>query len=299
MTEKTTTNTDSANMTVEHNPWTENLTGWQKHIKINGDLLPKRILRPYWLLPPVRIDDKQYVYPDGDDRKDLLNMIYGFAYIIAAGAALGWIVTGFTETTALLVTLICLAIALPIHSYEQKLKYNQYMIFDRERSIVRIEMGVFKKKIIERPFQECEGRLHRQAHVIMMHFALYLEHPDGFGGFKLLSTSTIDEPLGFWSFLVQYMDKSKPLPDIPYLENYPDREPGLGKGFGSDKKEWKKLEKQPDFVDPYIAWLSELQEHPEWDKLNYGRKFKTPWVPQLAIFIVVTALLMLAVILTT
>jgi hypothetical protein len=294
MTDKTTEHTDTNDAPGEYNPWTANLTDWQKHIKINGDLLPKRILRPYWLLPPVRMDDKQYVYPDGDDRKDLLNMVYGFAYLIAAGASLGWIVTGFTETTALLVTLICLTIALPIHSYDQKLKYNQYMTFDRERGVVRIEMGVFKKKIIERSFHECEGRLHRQAHVIMMHFALYLEHPDGFGGFKLLSTGTIDEPLGFWSFLVQYMDKSKPLPDIPLLENYPDREPGFG-----SHEDWKKLEKQPDFIDPFALWLAELEQHPEWDKLNYGREFKTPWVPQLAIFIVVTALLMLAVILTT
>jgi hypothetical protein len=287
MTEKTTTHTDSADSPGEYNPWTANLKGWAKHIRASGDLLPKQLLRPYWLLPPVRIDDKQYVYPDGGDLKSALGMIYGFAYIIAAGAGLGWIVTGFAETNALLVTLICLAVALPIHSYAQKLEHNRYSIFDREKGIVISESGWFKKKERILPFHECEGRLHRQAHGLgMIHFTLHLKHPSMAGYIRLMSTSTIDEPLGYWSFLVQYMDTSKPLPDIPLLENFPVREPGLG-----SPEDWEKLEKQPDFLDPFAYWLAELEAHPEWDKVNYGRDFSQAWKPVLAFILVILAFL--------
>jgi hypothetical protein len=298
MTEKTKTQTDSDEAPVEYNPWAANLKGWRKHAEIPGDLLPKRLLRPYWLLPPIRIDDKQYVYPDGGDLKGALGMVYGFTYIIAAGAGLGWIVTGFTETNAFLTTLICLAIALPIHSYAQKLEHNRYCIFDREKGIVISESGWFKKKERIFPFHECEGRIHRQAHVYTVHFALYLTHPSVFLAIRLMSTDTIDEPLGYWSFLLQYMDKSKPLPDIPYLEKYPDREPGFGRGFGDGKKEWSKLEKQPDFIDPYALWLAELEDHPEWDKANYGRELKSDWWQQLLVFVIVTAVIGTAAYLT-
>jgi hypothetical protein len=294
MTDKTTEPTDANDAPEEYNPWTTNLKGWQKHAEIPGKPLPKRLLRPYWFEPPVRLDDKQYSYLNITDRKSGLGMVYGFAYIIATGACVGWIATGFTETTALLVTLICLAIALPIHSYAQKLEYDRFRIFDREKGVFISERGWFKKKTIEVPFHECEGRLHRQAHVYLMHFALYLHHPSVFGGIPLISTSTLDEPLGYWSFLLQYMDKNKPLPDIPLLKDYPEREPGLG-----SREEWKELEKQPDFIDPYALWLAELEQHPEWDKANYGREFKSDWWQQLLVALVVGALLFVAAYLTT
>ena len=64
----------------------------------------------------------------------------------------------------------------------------------------------------------------------------------------------------------QYMDKSKPLPDVPWLEDYPNKEPGLG-----DFESWKVKQKKDEIVDPYAVWLYELSQHPEWDVGNYGR----------------------------
>jgi hypothetical protein len=62
------------------------------------------------------------------------------------------------------------------------------------------------------------------------------------------------------------MDKRKPLPDVPWLEAYPNKEPGLG-----DYESWKEKQKKDEIVDPYAVWLYELSQHPEWDVGNYGR----------------------------
>lgn len=94
---------------------------------------------------------------------------------------------------------------------------------------------------------------------------LMLVHPS-LGTFLLTEGADLDLPLGFWSFLIQYMDKSKPLPDIPFLKDYPNREPGLG-----EWSSWKKKMGTFQIDDPYALWLKELEQHPELDVGNYGR----------------------------
>jgi hypothetical protein len=294
MIDKITEPTDANDEPGEYNPWTANLKGWQKHAEIPGKPLPKRLLRPYWFEPPVRLDDKQYVNLNITDRKSGLGMIYGFAYLIAFACVFVWLLSPDDDMTVLYVSVVAFLLAIPTNLYAQKLEYDRFRIFDREKGVFISERGWFKKKTLEFPFHECEGRLHREAHVYLMHFALYLHHPSVFGGIKLVSTSTIGEPLGYWSFLLQYMDKNKPLPDIFLLEKYPERELGFG-----TPDEWKKLEKQPDFIDPYALWLAELEQHPEWDKANYGREFKSDWWQQLLVVLVVGALLFVAAYITT
>jgi hypothetical protein len=288
MTDKTTEPTDANDEPEEYNPWTANLKGWQKHAKIPGNLLPKKLLRPYWFLPPIRLDDKQYMYPDGGDLKSALGMVYGFAYLIAFACVFVWLLSPDDSMTELYVSVAAFLLAIPTNLYTKKLEHDRYCIFDREKGIVISEWGWYKKKERVFPFHECEGRLYREAHVYLMHFGLYLYHPSESGFIRLMSTSTLDEPLGYWSFLLQYMDKNKPLPDIPLLKDYPEREPGLG-----SREEWKELEKQPDFIDPYALWLAELEQHPEWDKVNYGRELKSDWWQQLIFALVVLAITVL------
>jgi hypothetical protein len=67
-----------------------------------------------------------------------------------------------------------------------------------------------------------------------------------------------DLSLGYWSFLIQYMDKSKPLLGVPLLEAYPNKEPGLG-----DYESWKAKLKPEEVVEPYAIWLTELAMYPE------------------------------------
>jgi hypothetical protein len=164
-------------------------------------------------------------------------------------------------------SVIALAIALPLHKYGKRLKRNRFHIYNRETGIIRKQYGWFKVKYNERPFWECEGRIvSAPNHFGLMRHTLFLSHPSVGLGTAVLEGADYDLPLGFWSFLVQYMDKSKPLPDVQYLKEYPNKEQGLG-----DWKSWKRKAKNREIADPYEVWKLELSKHPELDVSNYGR----------------------------
>jgi hypothetical protein len=251
-------------------------------MRIPGTILPKRWLRPYFYDHPYRIDDKQYVIASISSLKDGLHFVYGSLYIIAGGAALGWSATRFQDLIALSVVLICLVIAIPLHKYGKTLKRNRFEIFDRERGVYHWEYGWFKLKYREIPFWKCEGYLvSAPNHMGLMRHMLFLQRPKGKSGIMLIEGTDYDLPLGFWSFLIQYMDKSKPLPDIPSLKEYPDRDPGLG-----DFKTWRKKVAKGEIIDPYVAWMAELNKHPEWDVGNYGRDLSKSGTTQAKIIFV-------------
>jgi hypothetical protein len=249
-----------------NNPW-HHMKGVLKRMEIPGKILPRRWLRPYYFAAPHRIDDKQYVIPSVSSLKESLHFFYGFLYIVAGGAAFGWTLTSFEVDPALWVTLCCLAIAIPAHIYGRHLKQDRFDIYDRETGIFREEYGWFKRKYHEIPFWECHGRLvSGPNHFGIIKHSLHFSHPTFGLGTLVVESSTYDVPLGYWSFLIQYMDKNKPLPDIPYLKDYPNRDPGLG-----DWDAWEEKMKKDEIVDPYAIWLTELGRHPEWDVANYGR----------------------------
>ena len=85
---------------------------------------------------------------------------------------------------------------------------------------------------------------------------LYVEHPQA--GLHPLDdghSATLNMKLGFWSFIVQYMDKTRPLPAGGPFENLPDTDPGLG-GW----EDWSANATQSGFVDPFALWLKELMD---------------------------------------
>ncbi|MEJ2464037.1 MAG: hypothetical protein P8098_20800 [Candidatus Thiodiazotropha sp.] len=248
------------------NPW-HHMKGIRQHLKVPGTILPKRLLRPYYLEYPHRIDDKQYVITSLSSLKDGLHFVYGSFYLLAGGVALEWAATLFRGEFEPWMILICLIIGIPLHKYGKTLKRNRFHIYDRETGMVRKEYGWFKVKYHERPFWECEGRIvSAPNHFGLMRHTLFLSHPSVGLGTAVLEGVDCDLPLGFWSFLVQYMDKNKPLPNVQYLRDYPNKEPGLG-----DWKSWKRKIQNREIADPYEIWKLELSKRPEWDVSNYGR----------------------------
>jgi hypothetical protein len=265
MTETTATVVNAAQRLL-NNPW-HHMKGIQRHLRIEGKILPKhRLLRPFYHEYPKRLDDKKYVIPSLSSLKGGLHFFYGGLYMIAGTAVVGWTATSFREEIALWVVLCCLAIAIPAHIYGRNLKQDRFITYDRERGVVRLEYGWFRLKYREIPFWESEGYLvNSPNHMGLMRPTLHLQHPSK-GSFVIVEGAEYDLPLGYWSFLIQYMDKSKPMPDVPWLEDYPNKEPGLG-----DYESWKEKLKKDEIVDPYAVWLTELALHPEWDVGNYGR----------------------------
>jgi hypothetical protein len=243
------------------------MKGIQRHLRVEGKILPKhRLLRPFFHEYPKRLDDKQYVIPSPSSLKESLHFFYGSLYLIAGGTAfLGWGAQG-DYPQLYYAAIVALLIAIPAHIYGRSLKQDRFITYDRERGVVRLEYGRFRLKCREIPFWESEGYLITSPNQMgLMRPTLRLMHPSA-GSFVIVEGAEYDLPLGYWSFLIQYMDKSKPLPDVPWLEAYPNKEPGLG-----DHSSWKEKQKKDEIVDPYAVWLYELSQHPEWDVGNYGR----------------------------
>jgi hypothetical protein len=163
---------------VSNNPW-HHMKGIQRHLRIEGKILPKhRLLRPFYHEYPKRLDDKQYVVPSLSSLKGGLHFFYGSLYLIAGGLALEWSATLFRGEFEPWAIAICLAIALPTHLYGRSLKQDRFIIFDRERGILRLEYGWFKLKYREIPFWESEGDLvNSPNHAGLMRPTLHLQHP--------------------------------------------------------------------------------------------------------------------------
>jgi hypothetical protein len=163
---------------------------------------------------------------------------------------------------------IGLVVGIILHIIARRTPVSWYSYFERDMGYYETRVGFLRKRrrVL---FKECEGRLVTGASYIgTVHYHLFLDCP-GVGSYLLMTqpASGADDLLGYWSFLVQYMDKKKPLPDIKALEAYPNREPGLG-----SRQEWEEKKNAPDFVDPYAEWQIQLKHNPQWDLANYYMK---------------------------
>lgn len=239
-------------MTKKKVPW----------IKLVGKPLPKRLLRPFLLVEPISLDRERYVFVSGADGSNYVFVMMGIMYVVAGGAALGSVISKFREPVAIAMALIALIVALLLHYRFRTMKPRKFAVFNREAGTVQQPAGVFSKTVVEAPWDEWTGRLWVMSSTtgIPRHVLSLVHIPS----YKLweLHTDVIDTDtlLGFWSFLVQYMDKEGPLPDVPELEAYPNRTKGLGTW-----KEWGDNYRTPD---PYSEWLSELKANPELDVIN-------------------------------
>ncbi|MEJ2267397.1 MAG: hypothetical protein P8X95_28555, partial [Anaerolineales bacterium] len=94
---------------------------------------------------------------------------------------------------------MALIIAIPSHLYGRSLKQDRFIIFDRERGILRLEYGFFRLKYREIPFWESEGYLITSPNQMgLMRPTLRLIHPSA-GSFAIVEGAEYDLPLGYWS----------------------------------------------------------------------------------------------------
>jgi hypothetical protein len=141
-----------------------------------------------------------------------------------------------------------------------------YVVFDREKGVLRKWVSANKKdpgpRSVPReyPFSECEARLSRVDNPMRATFAhsLNIYHPSEKGAvFSTFDFSEKDHALGFWSFLLQFMDKEALLPGYPMLKPFANRTKGVG-----SPDEWAAFKKLPGFVDPLQVWLGKHQVDP-------------------------------------
>ncbi len=238
-----------------------------------GRTLPNRVLRPFFHMACGPFDDKQYREISGGDKSLNLCMIYGFLYLGAVICFTLWTVFYF-DIRWFLGGLLCLVLAVSLHRYLNRMEPTRFNTFDRETGLCCFTCGFWGNIKNEYPFAECEGRISRSARRTgaSCHM-LYLYHPQLGCEYLFESISGIDLCLGYWSFLVQYMDKNAPLPDVPQLEQYPNRTPGLGSW-----EDWKRKAKAPNFFDPFYQWEAELNRNPKLDIAYYwAHPEEAPW----------------------
>lgn len=233
--------------------------------KLPGKPLPKRLLRPFSYGEPVSLDDKQYVILGLGDRVGIVEGLMIIPYVIAVGGGLGWFATRLQEPIALIVAIVALVVAITMHYTSKRMKHNQFTVFDREKGTVTFPRGMFQKGVLEGPWENWSARLWVQSsYAGAAEHTLSLVHlPTGLMGMLTVSITGVDFPLGYWSFLVQYMDKNAPLPKCAHLEKYPNLTTGLGTW-----KEWEETQRTVGHSDPYYAWLAEVKEDPSLDVAN-------------------------------
>jgi hypothetical protein len=229
-----------------------------------GELLPKRWLRPFKTSDYVTIDNKRLVQ-EGIGKKEIIGFFSGLAYLAGGTAGFLGVISSGNFPELFNISGITLIIGIILHVIAKRTPVSWYTYFERDTGYFETRFG-FRRKRYRIPFKDCEGRLIASGSYIgTINYSLVLTYP-GIGGFLLMQrpASSVEDMLGYWSFLVQYMDNKKALPDIKALENYPNREPGLGTW-----KEWEERQKNPDFTDPYAVWQIELKHNPQWDLANY------------------------------
>lgn len=240
-------------------------------IKLVGKPLPKRLLRPFFYREPFSLDDERYVVVSSLDGSTYVFVLMGIMYVVAAGAGLGSVISRFREPVAIAVTVIALVIALALHYRFRTMEPRKFAVFDRKGGTVQLPCGVFSKKVIEAPWHEWSGRLWLESSSTGVgRHILSLVHLPSYRLWELHNdVINTDSLLGIWSFLVQYMDKEGPLPDVSELEAYHNRTKGLGTW-----KEWEESYRGPD---PYRQWLAELKANPELDIFNTEVEKRRGW----------------------
>lgn len=164
-----------------------------------------------------------------------------------------------------MIATIALIIGIAMHYVSTRIKHNQLTIFDREKGTVTFPKGLFSPGNYEGPWGDWSARLWIQSTSVgaAQHTLSIVHLPTQKMGMLTASITGVDIPLGFWSFLVQYMDKNAPLPNIAELENYSNRTDGLGTW-----EEWEEGSSRVGKRDPYYEWLAELKEDPSLDEVN-------------------------------
>ncbi len=225
--------------------------GARPHTLVPGGRLPlpKKLLRPYVFETPTAADADRYCCERRPEKGRYYDMILWTVLCAGLGLLpLGWAVG--------LPFILLAGLAYGGLRYVKRIRGA---ILDRENGNLILHKGWLLRPLAL-PFDQCQGLLITEAHP--MGFAtsrLFVEHPQlGLHTVTDDNSPALDKELGLWSFFVQYMDKTRPLPKTGPFENLPDADPGLG-----DWEDWSTKTTQSGFVDPFAQWLKALAEKGE------------------------------------
>lgn len=149
-------------------------------------------------------------------------------------------------------------------------------VFDRTAGTVRTPAHpLIRKKPTETPFEEWEAitRFY-YTQIGSPTYEIFVRNTHIPYIVLIGVAGTFDQVLAMWSFLLQYMKKDAPLPDVPDLEQYPNRTKGLGTW-----EEWKWKSRLPDFVDPYEVAKAKMDHEQDGKETDRNAGMEKPDAP--------------------
>ena len=231
---------------------------WQRYMEKYGiRKLPREITRPFEVVGAEELDDRELRISPSWGMGMWLYLLRNFGYTAAIIGIAGILASqlGFADPFFRPFLLIGLPAGIFFHLLSYLIKPRQ-VVFDRTTGMVRTPAHpLLFRKATETPFEEWEA----------ISWFYYTQIGSPTYNFLVRNTkirypvlmgvsATFDEVLGMWSFLLQYMKKDAPLPDIPSLAKYPNRTKGLGTW-----EEWELASRWPDFVDPYEEAVDRME----------------------------------------
>ncbi len=253
-------------------------TFWQRYMDKYGiKKLPREIVRPFRVCAAEELDDKELRIAPSWGMEMWLYILRNLAYTAAFVGLMVSLVAPTKFDTPIYAKLffVSLTAGVILHVASYLIPKRQ-AVFDRTTGMVRTpNHPLIRKKATETPFEEWEAisRFY-YTEIGSPTYELFVRNTRIPYVVMLGVTSTFDGVLGMWSFMLQYMKKDAPLPDVPDLEQYPNRTKGLGTW-----EEWKWKSRLPDFVDPYEVAKARMEREQAEEKSESAVGTKKPHTP--------------------
>ncbi|HEC18238.1 MAG TPA: hypothetical protein ENI97_02730 [Gammaproteobacteria bacterium] len=253
-------------------------TFWQRYMDKYGiRKLPREIVRPFEVCGADYLDDKELRIAPSWGMEMWLYILRNLAYTAAFVGLIVSVVapTKFDTPIYSKLFFISLAVGVILHIASYLIPKRQ-AVFDRTTGMVRTpNHPLIRKKASETPFEEWEAiTTFHYTQIGSPTYRLFIRNTKIPYIVLVGASSTFDEVLGMWSFLLQYMKKDAPLPDVQSFKKYPNRTKGLGSW-----EEWKWKSRLSDFVDPYEVAKARMEQEQAEKKHNNAVGTKKPHTP--------------------
>ena len=251
---------------------------WQRYMDKYGiKKLPREIVRPFDVCAAEELDDKELRIAPSWGMEMWLYILRNLAYVIAFMGFAGGIALprSFAEPEVMPMIVGGGGIGVFLHILSYLIPKRQ-AVFDRTTGMVRTpNHPIIRKKATETPFEEWEAiTTFHYTQIGSPTYRLFIRNTKIPYIVLVGASSTFDEVLGMWSFLLQYMKKDAPLPDVQSFKKYPNRTKGLGSW-----EEWKWKSRLPDFVDPYEVAKARMDREQAKAKSENAVGTKNPHTP--------------------
>jgi len=216
---------------------------WRKYKTNQNTDLPQKIMRPFWHVEAEKLNDKVFSTVLLHEKPKILQYVILFLTL----PLFHFSVNGFLLFKKTLSDIriwnnndiylfisfsAVLVIAFLLIFLFFKMTRQRILSFNREKHTICSAKGALLPHYLNHNYDELTGAIECYKNIFGKRKTwLVLKHQAE--KYKIRLCYTYDSPqdlIGYWSFIVQYMKKDAPLPDVPALCQYPDRIKGVISG---------------------------------------------------------------------